>query len=99
MFGVEQLTGPDTSYPPAFVESEPGRWGIGLTIGGGLDLNLPLCNNRVSLRLIEADYRYSHVNFGTYAGFPIAPPLSLGGTTNMNALELSGGIVTHFGRI
>jgi opacity protein-like surface antigen len=94
LFGVEQLTGPNTSYPPAFVESERGTWGIGMTLGGGLDLNL--CK-RVSLRLIEADYRYSHVNFGTYAGVPIAPPYPLGGTADLNALELSTGIVTHFG--
>jgi hypothetical protein len=99
LFGAEQLTGPDMSYPPALVESEPGKWGIGMSAGGGLDLALPFYNNLFSLRLLEADYRYSHVNFGPYAGVPTAPPAALGGTTSMNALELSSGIVVHIGHI
>lgn len=99
LFGVEQLSGPNTNYPPAAVEFESAKWGIGLTAGGGLDLNLPFCNNRVSLRLVEADYRYSHVNYGPYAGLPTPAPVSLGGTVDLNALEISSGIVVHFGHI
>jgi len=99
LFGVEQLSGPDTSYPPALVEFESGKWGFGMTAGGGMDIGLPFFNNRFSLRLVEIDYRYSHVNYGTYAGLPTPAPATLGGTTNLNALELSTGIVAHFGHM
>ena len=99
LFGAEQLTGPDTNYPPSVVESENGTWGYGVTAGGGMDLNLPFFDNRFSLRIFEADYRYSHVDFGTYAGVPVAAPTTLGGNTNLNAIELSSGIVTHFGHM
>jgi hypothetical protein len=99
LFGAEQLSGPDTNYPPAGVEYEPGTWGYGFTAGGGMDVDLPFFSNRFSLRLFEADYRFSHVNYGTYLGLPTAAPVALGGTTNLNAIELSTGIVTHIGHI
>ena len=99
LFGTEQLSGPDTNYPPATVEYEPGTWGYGFTAGGGMDVDLPFWSNRFSLRLFEADYHFSHVNYGTYQGLPTAAPMALGGTTNLNGIELSTGIVTHIGHI
>ena len=42
----------------------PTRWGAALTVGGGMDYDLPFFNNRFSLRLFQADYRYMHDDFG-----------------------------------
>ncbi len=98
LFGAEQLTGPNSKYPPATAEYEPAKWGFGLTAGGGMDIAMPFCNH-LSLRLFEVDYRYSHVNFGPYAGLPTSAPVALGGTTDLNAIELSTGIVVHFGHM
>ncbi|MGP8259891.1 MAG: hypothetical protein ACLQM6_08065 [Acidobacteriaceae bacterium] len=99
LFGAEQVTGPDSNYPPASVSNEPGRWGYGFTAGGGMDLDLPFYDHRFSIRVVEADYRFSHVDFGTYNGLPTAAPAALGGHTNLSAAEVSTGIVTHFGHI
>ena len=99
LFGTEQLSGPDTNYPPPSVEYEPGTWGYGFTAGGGMDVNLPFWSNRFSLRLFEADYHFSHVNYGVYQGLPTAAPSAVGGTTNLNGVELSTGLVTHIGHI
>lgn len=71
---------------------EPDTWGVGLTVGGGLDYDLPFWNHRLSYRLFQVDYEYMHVNFGpatqVYAG-----------RANINAVRLSTGIVIHAGRI
>jgi hypothetical protein len=96
LFGTERLGGPNNDTPATF-EHEPYTWGLGLTAGGGLDYNMPFLDNRFSLRLVEADYHYIHENFGTYVGVPTSGVL--GGTTNLNAIELSTGIVAHFGNI
>jgi hypothetical protein len=70
---------------------------VALTAGGGMDYDLPFLKNRFSLRLFEADYRYMHADFGPVATIPTGG--ALGGRTNMNAMELSTGIVAHFGHI
>ena len=44
-------------------EHEPYQWGPALTAGGGMDYDLPFFDNRFSLRLFQADYRYIHANF------------------------------------
>ena len=104
LVGGERVGGPNcdsstsvSGCTPTTVEHEPYTWGLGLTAGGGLDYNMPFHNNLFSLRLVEADYRYIHENFGTYVGVPTGGVL--GGTTNLNAVELSAGIVTHIGHI
>ncbi len=81
----------------ATFEHEPYRWGPALTAGGGMDYDLPFFNNRFSLRLFQADYRYIHEDFGPPATIPTGG--MLGGRTNLKAVELSTGIVTHFGHI
>jgi hypothetical protein len=96
LFGTERLGGPNNDTPATF-EHEPYTWGLGLTAGGGFDYNMPFLNNRFSLRLVEADYHYIHENFGTYVGVPTGG--ALGGTTSLNAIELSTGLVVHFGHI
>jgi hypothetical protein len=62
-----------------------------------MDYDLPFWDNRFSLRLFEADYRYMHADFGPYVGIPTSG--ALGGRANLDAVELSTGIVTHFGHI
>jgi outer membrane protein OmpA-like peptidoglycan-associated protein len=66
-------------------------WGPALTVGGGLDYNLPFFNHRLALRLFQADYEYIHANFG--------PEPIYGGRANIDAARLSTGIVWKFGNI
>ena len=78
-------------------EHEPYMWGATLTAGGGMDYDLPFFNNKFSLRLFEADYRYYHVDFGPATTIPTGGVL--GGRANLSGVDLSTGIVTHFGHI
>ncbi len=94
--GSERLGGPNSEAPLTY-EHEPYTWGVALTAGGGIDYALPFLNNRFSLRLFQADYRFMHDDFGPYTGFPTSG--ALGGRANLSAVELSTGIVTHFGHV
>ena len=96
MVGGARLGGPN-SENPATLEHEPYEWGVGLTVGGGMDYALPFFNNRFSLRLFQADFRYVHEDYGPIATIPTGGVL--GGRTNLNGVDLSTGIVTHFGHI
>ncbi|NYF80954.1 OmpA family protein [Granulicella arctica] len=79
---------------------EPNTWGPTLAVGGGMDYDLPFFNNRFSLRLFQADYRYVHADFGPQiSSTPGTASGLLGGRANIGAAELSTGIVTHFGSI
>ncbi|HZY63719.1 MAG TPA: hypothetical protein VFE38_14455 [Edaphobacter sp.] len=95
LVGGAKLGGPNSEGPLMY--HEPYTWGPTLTAGGGMDYDLPFWNNRFSLRLFEADYRYIHANFGPYT----PPPTGgvMGGRTNMSGVDLSTGIVTHFGHV
>ena len=93
--GAAKLAGPNNSGVPFY--HEPYTWGPTLTVGGGMDYDLPFLNHRFSLRLFEADFRYVHADFGPYVGIPTAGVL--GGRANLNGVDLSTGIVTHFGSI
>lgn len=68
------------------------KWGPQLTVGGGMDYDMPFLNHRFSLRLFQADYQYTHANFG-----PTSVPF--GGRANINAARLSTGLVIHAGSI
>ncbi|RZU39996.1 OmpA family protein [Edaphobacter modestus] len=92
--GGGKLVGPN-SYR-SFQYHNPWTWGPTLTAGGGMDYDLPFFNNRFSFRLFEADYRYIHANFGPYTPPPSGPT---GGRANLSGVDLSTGIVTHFGHI
>jgi hypothetical protein len=94
LVGGTRLGGPNSEAPRYH---EPYTWGVGLTAGGGMDYDLPFLDHRFSLRLFEADYRYIHTDFGPVATIPTC--CALGGRTNMDAVELSTGIVLHFGHI
>jgi hypothetical protein len=95
LVGGARLGGPNLSNP--FIYHEPYRWGPTLTAGGGMDYQLPFFDNRFSLRLFEADYRWMHTNYGP--AVPIPTFGTLGGRTNLSGAELSTGIVAHFGHI
>jgi outer membrane protein OmpA-like peptidoglycan-associated protein len=75
----------------------PYQWGPSLTVGGGMDYDLPFFDHRFSFRLFQADYQYIHEDYGPAT----APPTggAIGGRTNMGAAQLSTGIVMHFGHI
>jgi outer membrane protein OmpA-like peptidoglycan-associated protein len=93
--GGAKLGGPNSSNP--FIYHNPYVWGPALTAGGGMDYDLPFMDHRFSFRLFEADYRYIHANFG-----PFTPPPTfgaVGGRANLSGVDLSTGIVTHFGHI
>jgi hypothetical protein len=94
LVGGGRLGGPNSENP---IYHNPYRWGPTLTAGGGMDYDLPFFDNRFSLRLFEADYRWIHTNYGP----AVNPPTfgALGGRTNMSGAELSTGIVAHFGHI
>jgi hypothetical protein len=83
MFGGAQVNGP---------YFEPNKWGPDITVGGGLDYELPWLNHRLALRLFQADYEYMHADFG-----PQVTPT--GGLANINAARLSTGLVIHAGSI
>lgn len=90
--GGARLAGPNSN-----TYKEPWTWGPTLTAGGGMDYDLPFFNHRFAFRLFEADYRYIHANFGPYLGPP--PAIPLGGRANLSGVDLSTGLVTHFGHI
>ncbi len=88
------LTASDPNNPGG-VGYNPYTWGVGLMAGGGMDYDLPFFNHRLGLRLFEADYRYTHINFG-----PADPAIYLqGGRANLSGAELSSGLLFHFGSI
>lgn len=64
------------------------KWGPVLTAGGGLDYNTPLFHHHLAIRIFQADYQYTHENFGTTLG-----------SGNFNMARLSAGIVYHIGSI
>ena len=98
LVGGADLLGPNDDSAAGFSHN-PYEWGVGLTAGGGMDYDLPFHYHKVgiSLRLFEADYRYIHADFGPYT----APPTNGtgGGRANINAVDLSSGLVLHFGHI
>jgi len=92
--GGGKLVGPNSYH--SYQYHNPWTWGTALTAGGGMDYDLPFMDHRFSFRLFQADYRYLHVNFGPYVPPPSGPT---GGRANLSGVDLSTGIVTHFGHI
>ena len=81
LVNAEQVSGP-------FFQA--GKWGPGLTAGGGLDYETPWFDHHLAIRLFQADYEYMHADFGTG---------TFGGRANVNAARLSAGLVIHAGNI
>jgi outer membrane protein OmpA-like peptidoglycan-associated protein len=96
LVGAGRLGGPNDDNPASF-EHEPYRWGPALTAGGGMDYDLPFMDHRFGLRVFQADYRWVHTNYGPPTTIPTAGVL--GGRTNLSAIELSTGILLHFGHV
>jgi hypothetical protein len=93
--GGARLGGPNQSNP--FLYHEPYQWGPTVTVGGGMDYDLPFFDHRFSLRLFQADYQYIHADYGPAVSIPTNGVL--GGRANVSAAVLSTGIVMHFGHI
>jgi outer membrane protein OmpA-like peptidoglycan-associated protein len=72
---------------------EPYTFGPALTVGGGMDYNLPFLGGHLGLRLFQADYQYFHTNFGPQ------PPYPTGGRANLKIARLSTGLIYHMGSI
>ncbi len=66
-------------------------WGPLVKVGGGLDYDTPFFNHHIGVRLFQADFVYTHANFG--------PQSITGGRANINAAELSSGLLWKFGNI
>jgi len=81
LVGGEDIGGP---------QHEPLKWGIALTVGGGLDYATPLLNHHIGIRLFQVDYQYMHDDFG---------PGIQGGRANIDAVRLSAGVIYHIGSI
>ena len=96
LVGGARIGGPNSENPATF-EHEPYTWGTALTAGGGMDYDLPFFDNKFSIRLFQADYRYIHADYGPYTQIPTGGVL--GGRVNLNGVDLSAGIVGHFGHI
>jgi OmpA family len=94
--GAAYVGGPNNDSP-ALYSHEPYNWGVSLTAGGGMDYDLPFFNHRFSLRLFEADYKWFHEDYGPPVSIPT--PGVLGGRANVSGVDLSTGIITHFGHI
>ena len=96
LVGGVRLGGPNSELPATF-EHEPYTWGTGITAGGGLDYTLPFAHGLFGFRIFEADYRYIHTDFGPATTVPTGGVL--GGRANLNAAELSTGLMMHLGHV
>ncbi|MGB6158447.1 MAG: REJ domain-containing protein [Acidobacteriaceae bacterium] len=66
-------------------------WGPALTVGAGMDYDLPFGGHRIAWRIFQGDYEYWHADFGEQ--------VQIGGRANVNAVRLSTGLLWHFGSI
>ena len=74
---------------------QPCTWGWGITSGVGLDYILPVFNNHIAIRPIQADFHYSNVDFGPAD----AARVTGGGTGDIYAYRLSAGLVLRLGQV
>jgi outer membrane protein OmpA-like peptidoglycan-associated protein len=86
---VHALVGGAVINGPDFNQN---KLGPDLTIGGGMDYDLPWFNHLMALRVFQADYEYMHADFGQQT----SPP---GGRANISAARLSAGVVFHVGSL
>jgi len=87
LVGADRINGP---------EFQPLHWGVGATIGGGVDYVLPIFHNHLAIRPAQVDYLYAHEKYGTLGQATLtSPPNSIGGTASISAVKLSAGLVFH----
>jgi outer membrane protein OmpA-like peptidoglycan-associated protein len=92
LVGGARIGGPNfPGVTPGDIVAHKYTWGPALTVGGGLDYDLPFMDHRFGLRLFQVDYQYMHADFG--------PQVGTGGRANINAPRLSTGLLIHFGSI
>ncbi len=78
----------------------PWTWGTALTAGGGMDYSFSLFGHHLAWRVFQADYQYMHASFGPVAAIPPDGSTDiLGGRANINAVQLSTGLVFKMGSI
>jgi outer membrane protein OmpA-like peptidoglycan-associated protein len=109
MAGAAKVGGPNLPGQPPCTTSpcqpgtdllvEPYKWGVALKTGGGVDYTLPWFDHHLALRVFQADYEYIHANFGPGNTTDNPPGNVLGGRVNIDAVELSSGLVFKFGSI
>ena len=91
MVGAAGVTGPNVpTIGGSSFYYNPEHWGVVLTMGGGINYATPWLHHRLSLRLIQTDYQYTHVDFGPESA-------TTGGRANIHAARLSTGIVYSIG--
>jgi hypothetical protein len=73
---------------------QPCTWGWGVTGGLGLDYILTIFHNRIAIRPIQADFDYSHVDYG-----PVDIGHVTGGIGDIYAYKLSAGVVLRLGQM
>jgi len=81
--GLAKVSGP---------AQQAATWGWGLTGGAGVDYIVPGFNHQLAIRPIQADYQFSHVDFGA-----LASNGQTGGLSEVRAYRLSAGLVFRFG--
>jgi hypothetical protein len=74
---------------------QPCTWGWGITSGVGLDYILPVFNNHIAIRPIQADFHYSNVDFGPADTARVTG----GGIGDIYAYRLSAGLVLRLGQV
>ncbi len=89
----------DPCQPGTDIFVEPYQWGVGLTAGGGVDYLLPYFHHHLALRVFQADYEYVHADFGPGNTASTPPGNVIGGRVNVDAVQLSTGLVLKFGEI
>jgi outer membrane protein OmpA-like peptidoglycan-associated protein len=87
MAGAAYVGGPNAEP----IVSHSYTWGPLVKVGGGLDYDTPLFNHRLGIRLFQADFVYTHADFG--------PQAVTGGRANIDSAELSSGLIFKFGNI
>ncbi len=77
--------------------ASPCTWGWAVTGGGGIDyiLGAASLRNHLALRLVQADFHYSDVDYGKQ----LAPNSLTGGVGQISAYRLSAGFVLRFGEV
>ena len=88
---VHLLAGEQTMNGPVV---NPAKTGVGFTGGFGIDYVLPYTRGILAIRPIQADFQYATLHYGTLT----ADGLS-GGTADISAVKLSGGLVIRMGTI
>ena len=67
--------------------AQTNKWGLVLTAGGGMDYETPLFDHHLAIRIFQADYQYTHEDWG------------MAQRGNFNMVRLSTGLVYHIGSI